>query len=86
MIKYRLGCLLTAVTLGTGLVGAASASAEGAADGQGKQCHAYVLQLSKSEAGALTGTPTNSLAATAAAFGVSVQAGQEVIASDCLQS
>jgi hypothetical protein len=66
--------------LGIGLIGAASASAEGAVNGQGNDCHAAVLQYSKSVAG------TNSTAATAAAYGVTVQAGQEVIGGDCSQS
>ena len=80
MLNPKLSCVVSAVTLGIGLIGAASASAEGAVNGQGKQCHAYVLQLSKSTAG------TNSTAATAAFYGVTVQAGQETIAADCAQS
>ena len=80
MLKRKLACGVSAVTLGIGLIGAASASAEGAANGQGNNCHAFVLQYAKSLAG------TNSTAATAASFGVTVQAGQEVIAGDCSQS
>ena len=68
------------MVLGTGLVGAASASAEGAATGKGNNCHAYVLQSAKSLAG------TNSTAAAAAFFGITVQAGQEVIAAGYMLS
>lgn len=79
-MKCKLGCVASVVTLGLGLIGAASASAEGAVNGQGNDCHAYVLQYSKSLAG------TNSAAATAAFYGVTTQAGQETIAGDCSQS
>jgi hypothetical protein len=78
-MKYKLGCVVSALTLGVGLIGAASASAEGTVNGQGNDCHAYVLQYSKSVAG------TNSAAATAAFYGVTVQAGQRAIAADCSQ-
>lgn len=78
-MRYKLACALTTATLGVGLFGVSSAGAEGAVNGQGNECHAYILQLSKDMAS------TNSLAATAAYFGVSVQAGQAVIRSDCTQ-
>jgi hypothetical protein len=80
MMKCKLGCAVSALTLATGLIGAATASAEGAANGQGNNCHSYILQYSKNVAG------TNSTAATAAFYGVTVQAGQETIASDCSMS
>ena len=79
-MKSKLGCVVSVVTMGIGLIGAASASAEGAVNGQGNNCHSWVLQYSKNVAGA------NSTAATAAFYGVTVQAGQEVIAGDCSQS
>ena len=84
-MRCKLGCALSTFLLGLGLVGAASASAEGASNGQGKNCHAVVLQQGKALAG------TNSTAATAAALGstfgfTGVRGGQEFVSQVCGKS
>jgi hypothetical protein len=76
-MKGKLMGACAAVTLAVSFGIPAVATAD---PGNGNNCHAYFLQLAKFVAG------TNSAAATAAYFDVTVQQGQEEIGVLCGQS